>query len=367
MFMAKQPSFNTPLSSICPSELWLGINVGDAFWLYFYVMGIVDPVPRNALTRTSSGWSGYEVMMFLFGFPWSCVNLFASIGIIAGALEAGKGRGQAMQGIMLFFIIVVLVPAGIFISILPFFGGWIVTPIVQSGAWNHRCDGYPMYAILDGKAYNGPSYVKDVAYFYLNGKNNVQFTYEISNPGDDDQWYFRLQKWNVDQLSIPVDAYPTLQSVGYNFADNTVTGNCTVPSSPSVFTNNTSTRPCVTGTFDQGNQFFFNITSSVPLNNTADADTTQSFSSALAATDSPWFVNNAPPALVLREQEPSSGSNNVLRTAVARPHDCTELKVCIAGVQGREGSQVMAEVLAPLGVVLMRQSDHAVECTTPSD
>ena len=81
-------------------------------------------------------------------------------------------------------------------------------------------------------------------------------------------------------------------------------------------------------------------------------------------------MSNAPPALILREQDRVSGalSNIVLRTAVVKPHDCTELKVCLAGLHdGREGSLVMAEVLAPLGVLLMRQTDYAVECTTPSD
>lgn len=226
-----------------------------------------------------------------------------------------------------------------------------------------------MYAILDAKAYNGPSYQKNVAYFYINGNDDLQFTYEISNPGDDDQWFFRLRQWNTDQLSIPIDNYPTLQSVGYNFVDNTLTGNCTVPSVPSVFNGSTSTSSCVSGTFDQARNLFFNITSTVPLNNTSDANAMQPFSTILDIKDAPWYNENSPPAAILREEDKATGmlGNIVLRTAVVRPHDCTELKVCIAGVQGREGNQVMAEVLAPLGVILMRQTDYAVECTTPSD
>jgi hypothetical protein len=198
----------------------------------------------------------------------------------------------------------------------------------------------------------------------------LQFTYEISNPGDDDQWFFHLQQWNVDQLTIPIDNYPTLQSVGYNYVNNQVTGNCTVPSTPSVFNGNTSTSPCVSGTFDQFQSLSFNITSTVPLNNTSDANATQPVSTfvGILDRDAPWYVYGSAPAAIVREADKDTGilNNIVLRTAVVRPHDCTELKVCIAGVQGREGSQVMAEVLAPLGVMLMRQSDYGIECTTPT-
>ncbi|KAI0343224.1 hypothetical protein BDW22DRAFT_1356832 [Trametopsis cervina] len=349
--------------------LWLGINVADGFWLYFYVKSVVDPIPRTAVNHTSSGFAGYEAMMFIFGLPWGMINLFVSWYLIARLVELGHGARRWFQWVCFLLIIFVMVPASIIITILPFFGGWIVTPIVQNWTWHHRCDGYPMYAILDAKAYNGPSYLKNMVYFYINGNNDVQFTYEISNPEDDDQWYFRLKQWNVDQQSIPLEAYPTLQSIGYNFVDFTLSGNCTVPASPSVFNSNTTSSPCMSGTFDQGSELFFNITSAVPLNNTANANLTSSSSSLLLSKSKPWYVGGTPPAAILVGTDTNSGFSEgiVSRTAVAKPHDCTELKVCIAGVPGRRGSQVMAEALTPLGVILMRQSDYAIACTTPSD
>lgn len=198
----------------------------------------------------------------------------------------------------------------------------------------------------------------------------MQFTYEISNPEDDDQWFFRLRRWNVEQSAIPIDFYPTLQSVGYNFETGVLSGNCTVPSSPSATDNSTTTNSCVTGTFEQGTKdFFFNVTSTIPLNNTSNASATEPTTSYLGIRDSPWYVAGSPPALILREQDGIDGAldNIVLRTAVVKPHDCTELKVCIAGVKGREGGPVMAEVLGPLGVLLMRQVDYGVECSQPVD
>ncbi|KAI0821567.1 hypothetical protein BC629DRAFT_1435371 [Irpex lacteus] len=343
--------------------LWLGLNVADGFWIYFYVHGVVDPIPRNAVNRTGSGWTGYTTMMFFFGLPWGIANLVMSWWIFVSVL---KGRmmftSTFMRVSLALFAIFVVIPVGVFITMIPFFGGWIVTPIVQTWTYHHRCDDYPMYAILDVKAYNGPSYVKNVAYFYINGNNNMQFTYEISNPEDDDQWFFRLRRWNVEQSTIPIDFYPTLQSVGYNFETGVLSGNCTVPSSPSATDNSTTTNSCVTGTFEQGTKdFFFNVTSTIPLNNTANA----------SATELPphtWAYATLL-ALILREQDGIDGAldNIVLRTAVVKPHDCTELKVCIAGVKGREGGPVMAEVLGPLGVLLMRQVDYGVECSQPVD
>lgn len=226
-----------------------------------------------------------------------------------------------------------------------------------------------MYAILDGKSYYDASYVKNVVYFFESGSNNFLYTYEVSNPNDDDLWYFSLRDWTADQSTIPLDEYPTLQSVGYNFVKDTLSGNCTVPSSPSDFYGNTTTIPCITGTFDPGNQLFFNITSAVPLNNTANANATQSSTTLLKIQDKAWTYTDAPPGLILHQADPITDAlgHIVLRTAVAKPNDCTELKVCLAGVEGRQGAQVGAEVMAPLGVMLMRQSDYAIECTTPSD
>lgn len=225
-----------------------------------------------------------------------------------------------------------------------------------------------MYAILDGKSYNSASYVKNVVYFFEETTNRWLYTYEVSNPNDDDQWYFRLREWNIDQAIIPLDDYPTLQSVGYNYVSYDLTGNCTIPASPTNFVGNTTTTSCVSGTFDPGNHLFFNITSAVPLNNTANANATKSVTTILKIEDNAWTYSDAPPALILHQVDPETNAlgQTVLRTAVANPHDCTELKVCIAGIEGREGSQVGAEVMAPLGVMLMSQSDYAIECTTPS-
>lgn len=126
----------------------------------------------------------------------------------------------------------------------------------------------------------------------------------------------------------------------------------------------------MSGTFDPGNRLFFNVTSAVPLNTTlaADAASVPRATTLLGIPDNMWDQHSAP-ALKLQRRDPETGDlgDLVLRTTVTRPKDCTELKVCIAGPSGRVGGVVSAEVLAPLGLMLMRQADHAKECTIPAD
>lgn len=224
-----------------------------------------------------------------------------------------------------------------------------------------------MYAILDGASY--AKMVPDVIYFFDTASNRFLYTYEITHPGEGSQWYLRLLDWQVTQDSISLDEYPTLQSVGYNLTSNTITGNCTLPSS-STKSGSTTTSSCVTGTFDPGNHLFFNITSTVPLNDTANTASVKPETTILRIADNAWTYNDAqaPPALVLQHADPQTGAlgATVLRTASTKAHDCTELKVCISGVPGREGSLIGAEVLGPLGIMLMAQSDYSIQCTTPS-
>lgn len=199
------------------------------------------------------------------------------------------------------------------------------------------------------------------------------FTYEIANPDNGDDWYFSVRTWDTPQSSIPLDFYPTLQSVHYNFASLTIDGNCTLPTSANAIGNaggNTTTVPCMSGTFDPGAHLHFNVASAVPLNSTLASSYPASVPNAtaqLAIPDNGWAFGSYAPALRLMEQD-SNGTlgHLVLKTTVTKPHDDTELKVCVSGPEGRQGPTVQPEVLAPLGLVLMRQADYALYATQPS-
>lgn len=234
--------------------------------------------------------------------------------------------------------------------------------------WNHLCDSYPMYAILDAKTFSQPKNITDAAYLYDTVTNRFLYTYEITNPNNDSIWYFRLRDWNVDQANISLKEYPTLQSVGYNLADNTITGNCTLPS-PSNSASNITTSSCVSGTFDPGDHLFFNITSAVPLNNTVNTNAIQRTTTMLKNKGNVWTFHDGHPVVSLHQADAVSGKlgHVVLRTSISPRSDPTELKACLSGVDGWEGVQAGAEVMAPLGIVLMKQADFATWDTTPSN
>lgn len=230
-----------------------------------------------------------------------------------------------------------------------------------------------MFVILDGKSYNDPSYIVNRAYFYSNEKPSAPthlFTYSSTNPLDGDDWLFALRNWDTPQSAIPLEMYPTLQNVWYDFADISLNGTCTLRSSTDANANTTNVA-CMSGTFDPSNHLSFNITSAVPLNTTlaADANSVPRASTLLGIPDDVWDQGGSAPALKLQQRDPETEDlgHLVLRTTVTRPKDCTELKVCIAGPSGRQGGTVSAEVLAPLGLMLMRQADYSKECTAPSD
>lgn len=99
-----------------------------------------------------------------------------------------------------------------------------------------------MFAVLDGRAFNSSSSDENVIYFYEQPTNKWLYTYELTDPADGDQWYFRLRDWNTDQAIIPLDEYPTLQSISYNFTSHAMTGICTLPASPANFAGDTTTQ-----------------------------------------------------------------------------------------------------------------------------
>lgn len=353
--------------------LWAAINVADTWWIYYYVQASVNPVPRNAVDKTSSALQGYTAMMFIFGFCWGCVNAMVGWAYMVGTWGNRRDRHETTNFLISLFNLFIALPIFLALIIMPFFGGWIVVPIVQKNAWEHRCDSFPAFVILDAKSYNDARYVVNVAYFFMNQPSAASptqlFTYEIANTDGGDNWLFNIRSWQTPQSSIPLEFYPTLQSVHYDFGSLTIDGNCTLPATTNA-SGNTTTVPCMKGTFDPSSHLSFNITSAVPLNSTVASSYPASVpntTTLLGIPDNGWDFSMFAPALRLEEREPDGQLGHlVLKTAVTKPHDSTELKVCVAGPQGRQGATVQPEVFAPLGLVLMRQADFALYNTQPS-
>lgn len=217
-----------------------------------------------------------------------------------------------------------------------------------------------MYAVLDGRADYDSNTTVDVARFFMRGGGHPLFSFALTNEDGEGLKSFVLHHWGTPQSDIPLMSYPTLQSVRYDLLNNAVIGNCTVPSS----SGQTRTFPCVSGTFTGGDILSFNLTSSVPLNNTDSASTPTS-TSFLRARETPWaFGNYSTPNLVLQGVEPHSDTVHgpVLRTTITKANECTQLKVCVSRAGARDDGVVGAEVIVPMGLALMRQAEWAKFC-----
>ena len=217
-----------------------------------------------------------------------------------------------------------------------------------------------MYAILDGKAEFGTTTI-GAAFFYEHNSPTALFTYQLGNPENDDSYTFGVREWNTPQSGIPRDMYPTLQHIAYDYAAALLQGNCTI--STAVVNPEVTAAQCLRGTFDVGHPLSLDITSNVPLNQTSPG-TAPSVTSLLRTQDRRWYLNKGDsPALILRLVDATSGelADEVLRTTVKKVSDCSQLKVCLKGTD-REGpgSLVGAEILAPLGLILKRQQDFAM-------
>lgn len=91
----------------------------------------MNPVPHNAIDSKASTFTGYTTMMFMFGFSWGWVNLLAAYGYCRWWQgERGYRTEFAKTAVTLFSLFIAL-PVFALLCIMPFFGGWIVTPIVQ--------------------------------------------------------------------------------------------------------------------------------------------------------------------------------------------------------------------------------------------
>lgn len=115
--------------SIFVSPCWL--SFGFCLTRSTDVQTIIFPVPHTILNRTGSAFTGYSVMMWIFGFFWGIVNL--CMGYVYVNILANRGQqGPRKANLCLFFSIVFIgLPIYAFLVIMPFFGGWIVTPLVR--------------------------------------------------------------------------------------------------------------------------------------------------------------------------------------------------------------------------------------------
>ncbi|KAJ3558941.1 hypothetical protein NM688_g637 [Phlebia brevispora] len=270
----------------------IGLFVLDVVWVYFYVHTATDSVPRNFMNLTHTRWEVLELGMIVYGFfPMTFITglavymcFFDVVFGICGCLSFAGGMWLALPVVSIFTL-----SAALFF-LFPLFGPAMVLPIAQKHAWEHRCDAYPMYVILDGKGFNQPQYVKNIAYFYEQGSRDPLFTYQLSNPSDGDIWTFSLREYGTNSSALSQDLNPTLHFIQYNFLDYGLTGNC------STEANRSTSDVCVNGTYDNENPLKLNLNSSVPLISSSNATDASPAFVTLRSHDDLWYDHEDAPS-----------------------------------------------------------------------
>lgn len=334
----------------CVILFYVALQACQATWIYYYIRTCVNPNPRILINSKHSRWSAYVAFMYIFGALDSMLNL-----MVAGAagLHFLVCGSRETLGTFVSVILAVIVPAiAAGFIVMPMFGGLIVLGPVQRHTYNHRCDDFRLEVVLDGAGYRDPRYVPDLAQFSLGRARGGAplFSYDLDQI-DVDVWTFAFRAFDAPEESIPPAFMPALRSIAYNFVDFSVNGTCATPGGNDTL--------CVTGTFDPGNFMSFDLF--------ANTTGTRVHAPSRIA-DREWAFRDDAPSLILRTVEGDGTlGDTIMRTAVTKKGDCTKLKICVDGDSEDDASAVGASVLVPLGLILARQGDYAIHCTTPSD
>jgi len=239
--------------------------------------------------------------------------------------------------------IIVVFPIAAVICLGPFFSPYIGVKIAQRNAWNHRCDPYPVEVILEGRSYSSPANVMPRAsfYFWQNGLRTKYYEYTLDQ--EDNVWHFRFSQIEPG-ITVPTQVFPSVQDISYQLANQTLSGSCATDLPPNALT------PCMEGSFEEEGYLSFTI------NNTLIHTVTD-----LRAVDKFWVPSNPvddAPGFILKEVEADNSLGQImLRTAVTKPGQCGFLKLC---------AETDVNLLAAVGLTLLRQNEYATVCTTPN-
>ena len=284
-------------------------------------------------------------LRWLFGIIYSFINffLFGALGLFALTCNICSGFKP-----MSILSAIVVPPICIFFIVVPMFGSLIFTIPLQRVAYNHRCDSWAAQVVLDGRGYKDPLYIANTALFLTAGNSRPLFSFDLDWP-DKSSVRFRLRKFESPEESIEPQYTPVLREIVYDLVNVRVNGTC-----------GTDATPCLSGNFELDRLMMdlkFNLTTDSP-----------EVHSRAQSSDRSWTWTDGHPAVIYKTLfDDGSLGDAVLQTTVTRVNDCTRLKVCLAGSKAEGSGGVFGpDVLAPLGILLAKQSRYAWFCTKPT-
>lgn len=202
-----------------------------------------------------------------------------------------------------------------------------------------------MEVVLEGQWHNAPKSQPSVAsfYFWQGDTRTKYFEYVLSYGATADDWGFELRK--IVDSEIPESVYPLVQQVSYNLVSNTISGTCMAKGSTPVAM---EAPACLEGTFDLGDILSFSLN-----------DTRANMIYNLRAANKEWYFRDDAPSVKLQQLHTMDNGglgNTALKTVVTKPGHCNQLKICL-------GMESGVDMIAPLGILLLKLDDYGVLCT----
>lgn len=174
------------------------------------------------------------------------------------------------------------------------------------------------------------------------------YEYGITRGASADEWGFDLRR--VVGKEVPESLYPLVKQVSYDFVGNRISGRCVNGAENSTDLDSEATTPCLEGTVDLGPTLSFTL-----------KDTRTNTTTSLLASNKEWHFPDDAPSVRLH-RVPSNYSSNrgdvALTTIVTKPGECNLLKVCLG-----PGMESGVEMIAPIGILLLKMDDYGVLCT----
>jgi hypothetical protein len=301
----------------------------------------VNPNPRSEINKDPVSWNTFSIILHVADYFVGTFNVAIWYGYRDTAVEEYRNtwqyRSVRLRSLFWSAHILFIIPLAIFMSAAPLCIPYLVLPLAQEQAWLHRCDSYPMYAILYGRLYDSPPSQVPTVSFYYTGKPASLPLYSYAITTDYDQ----NRPWS---LYLVDNSTPDVQYLNVTFDNSAAT--ISAACAPGYDTQ----QPCATGTFQIDPKL--QVITTDKLTNT---------STGLISDSDHWYYPNhidAPSYIMTRYPSGQNNQSIILQSAVTQPNACWNLRICSIGPPD-------SAIISVLGLTLVQQDLYGQDCSKP--
>lgn len=300
--------------------------------VYFYAYTISHPLPRGVINHTFLGLMFFTAFTYIVGFVAGILDaiiVYTALVVLFGLERPRNTLGWGLRWVGC---------GGVGAAITMFFGlaGLIFAQVASDPAFRHACDNDWVTVLLEGHEF-GHQKEPNFARFSLSATGEPLFTFTNQDP---ERWRFNLASLDSAQPSV----LPALRNITYDEARWAVSGRC--------YGDGTE---CMAGRYDPVAHLSFDVS----------ANGTRARSRSVYRE---WSLDSIPSLILRRVNEDGGIGARVLQTSPPNPHNCRQIKVCVARPEASVPIDVLpADILVAIGWILDAVGEWARRCTTPEN